>query len=121
MKENKELSALTFSIKVFSIHPTYDQQGTEYVCVEFGYRPPRIPTMVPINTSKEVSDMMEASKSMVNIILPPQLRSQLTNYINRLTIFLTSDEWDNLQQRYTVGDEFKVILRTDGSLLMTKI
>ena len=117
----KELSEIVFSIKVFSIHPAFDQQGTEYICVEFGHKPPKIPTMVPINTSKEVSDMIEASKSMINVIVPPQLRLQLMNYANRLTIFLTTDEWDNLQQRYTVGDEFKVIMRTDESLLMTKI
>ena len=112
---------IVFSLKVFSIRPAFDQQGMEYVCVEFGYKPPKIPTMVPVTTSKEVADMIEASKSMVNVIVPPQLRSQLMNYANRLTIFLTPKEWNNLQQRYTVGDEFKVILRTDGSLLMTKI
>ena len=80
-----------------------------------------MPTMVPLDMSKEVSDMIEASKSMVKVLVPPQLGSQLTSYVNRLTIFLTNDEWDNLQQRYTVGDEFKVMMRTDGSLLMTKI
>lgn len=115
-----KLSETVFSIKVFSIHPTYDQQGTEYVCVEFGYKPPKMPTMVPANVSRDVSDMIEASKSMVQVLVPPQLRSQLTNYVNRLTLFLTPDEWNNLEQRYTVGDEWKVIMRADGSLLMTK-
>ena len=117
----KKLEEIVFSIKVFSIHPAYDQQGTEYVCVEFGYKPPRMPTMVPLDMSKEVSDMIEASKSMMKVLVPLQLGSQLTNYVNRLTIFLTNDEWDNLQQRYTVGDEFKAIMRTDGSLILTKI
>ena len=70
---------------------------------------------------KEVSDMIEASRNMVKVVVPPQLRSQLRNYSNRLTLFLTNDEWDNLEQKYTVGDEFKIILRLDGSLLMTKI
>ena len=117
----KKLSEIVFSIEVFSIHPAYDQQGTEYVCVEFGYRPPRMPTMVPADMPRDVSDMIEASKHMVKVFVSPQLRSQLTNYASRLTIFLTNDEWDNLQQKYTVGDELKVIMRTDGSLLMTKI
>lgn len=121
MKVKKKLSEIVFSIKVFSIHPASDQQGTEYICVEFGVKPPKIPTMVPITSSREVSDMIEASKSMVNIMVPPQLRSQLTRYVSRLTLYLTSDEWNDLQQRYTVGDEFKIILRKDGSLLMTKI
>ena len=117
----KKLNEIVFSIKVFSVHPAYDQQGTEYVCVEFGNKPPRMPTMVPADMPREVSDMLEASKSMVNVIVPPQLRSQLTGYANRLTIFLTTDEWDNLQQKYTIGDEFKVIMGTDGNLLVTKI
>ncbi len=114
------LNETVFSIKVFSIHPAYDQQGTEYVCVEFGYKPPKMPTMIPTNMSRDVSDMIEASKSMVQVLVPPQLRSQLTNYVNRLTLFLTPDEWNNLEQRYTVGDEWKVIMRPDGNLLMTK-
>lgn len=117
----KELSEIVFTVKVFAIHPIYDQQGIEYICVEFGYRPPRIPTMIPSDMPKEVSDIIEASKDMVKVIIPPQLQSQLRNYSNRLTIFLTSDEWDGLQQRYTVGDEFKVVIRPDGSLLMAKI
>ena len=117
----KKLSEIVFSIKVFSIHPAYDHQGTEYVCVEFGCKPLIMPTMVPAGMPRDVSDMIEASKSMMKILVPPQLRSQLTNYANRLTIFLTNDEWNNLQQKYTVGDEFKVIMRTDGSLLMAKI
>ena len=117
----KKLSEIVYTIQVFSVHPAYDQQGTEYVCVEFGYKPPKIPTMVPVDMPKEVSDMIEASKDMVKVIIPPQIRSQLTNYANRLTLFLTRDEWNNLDQRYIVGDEFKVIISADGSLLMTKI
>lgn len=117
----KNLSEIVFTIKVFAIHPAYDAQGVEYVCVELGYRPPRMPTMVPSDMPKEVSDIIEASRDMVKVIVPPQLRSQLTNYANRLTLFLTPDEWESLQQRYTVGDEFRVIIRPDGSLLMTKI
>lgn len=112
---------IVFSAKVYAIHPVYDQQGIEYICVELGYKPPRMPTMVPSTMPKEISDMIEASRNMVKVVVPPQLRSQLRNYSNRLTLFLTNDEWDNLEQKYTVGDEFKLILRLDGSLLMTKI
>ena len=118
---SKELSEIIFLIRVFSIHPAYDQQGTEYVCVELGFKPPRMPTMIPSDMPKEVSDIIEASKDMVKVIVPPQLRTQLMNYANRLTIFLTPEEWENLQKRYTVGDEFKVMIRPDGSLLMTEI
>lgn len=115
------MSGIVFNIKVFAIHPAFDPQGIEYICVEFGYRPPRMPTMVPVDMPKEVADIIEASKDMVKVIVPPQLRSQLTNYANRLTLFLTPEEWDNLQQRYTVGDEFQISIRLDGSLLMAKI
>lgn len=88
--------------------------------MEFGYRPPKVPTMVPLDRSQDVSDMIEASKDMMKILVPPQLRSQQTSYANRLTLFLTGDEWNGLQQRYTVGDEFNVTIRADGSLQMTK-
>lgn len=115
------MSEIVFTIKVFSIHPIYDQQGLEYICVEFGYKPPRMPTMIPSDMPKEVSDIIEASKDMVKVMVPPQLRAQLLSYSNRITLFLTSDEWEALQQRYTVGDEFKIIMRPDGSLLMTKM
>lgn len=117
----KELSEIVFTVKVFAVHPVSDPHGMEYICVELGYRPPRMPMMIPSDVPKEVSDIIQASKDMVRVVIPPQLQSQLTNYTNRLTLFLTSDEWESLQQRYTVGDEFKVIIRPDGSLLMTKI
>lgn len=115
------MSEIVFTVKVFSIHTIYDQQGIEYINIEFGYKPPKMPTMIPSDMPKEVSDIIEASKDMVKVIVPPQLRSQLMNYTNRLTIFLTSEEWDNLQQRYTVGDEFKIEIKPDGNLVMTKI
>jgi hypothetical protein len=115
------LNDVLFTVKVFSIHPVFDHQGAEYISVEFGYKPPKIPTMVPTDVPKEVSDIIDASRDMVKVMVPPQLRSQMVNYANRLTVFLTPDEWNNLEQRYTVGDEFKIIIRPDGSLLMTKI
>ena len=115
-----KLNEIVFIVKVFSIHPVYNQEGMEYICIEFGYKPPKMPTMIPSDMPKEVSDILEASKDMVQIIVPPQLRSQLMNYANRVTIFLAPDEWENLQQRYTVGDEFRVEIKLDGNLTMTK-
>jgi len=115
------MSEIVFHAKVFSIHPTYDQQGTEYVCIELGFKPPKMPTMVPSDVPKEVSDIIQASKDMVKVMVPPQLRSQLINYAKRITIFLAPEEWTNLEKRYTVGDEYKVIIKSDGSLLMTEI
>lgn len=115
------MSEIAFTVKVFSIHPTYDQQGIEYICVELGYRPPRIPTMVSSDTPKEVLDIIEASKDMVKVIVPPQFQSQLRSYASRLTLSLTSDEWEGLLQKYTVGDEFRITIGPEGSLLMTKV
>lgn len=115
------MSEIIFMVKVFSIRPIYDQQGVEYICVELGYKPPKMPIMVPSNVPKEVSDIIAASKDMVRVIVPPQLRTQMMNYSNRLSIFLTTEEWEKLMQKYTVGDEFKVMMRPDGSLLMSTI
>ncbi|MFH0896638.1 MAG: arcadin 1 [Candidatus Bathyarchaeota archaeon] len=115
------MSEIVFNVRVFAIHPVYDPQGMEYVCVELGYRPPRMPMMIPSDMPKEFSDIIQASKDMVRVVVPPQFQSQLTNYANRLTLFLTADEWESLQQRYTVGDEFKVTIRSDGNLLMAKL
>jgi len=115
------MSEIIFMVKVFSVRPIYDQQGAEYISVELGYKPPKMPMMVPSDIPKEVSDIITASKDMVRVIVPPQLRTQMMNYSSRLNIFLTPEEWEKLMQKYTVGDEFKVMMRPDGSLLMSKI
>jgi hypothetical protein len=106
------LGEIFFTVKVTAINPHYDYQGNEYVRIEFGYRPPKIPTMIPTS---------EASRNMVQVMIPPQVRARMRKYTNRLTIYLTVNEWENLQQKYTVGDEFKVILKNDGSIGMTII
>jgi len=114
------LSNITLTVKVVSVHPSYDNQGNEYICIEFGYRPPQIPTMVPSSVPKEISDVLEASRDMVRVIVPPQLQAQMSRYSSRLMLFLTVDEWESLQQKYTVGDMFEVTLKLDGSMEMKK-
>jgi len=114
------LSEVRFTIKVVSIHPSYDAQGNEYVCVEFGFRPPRMPTVVPANVPKEVSDAIRASNEMVRVVVPPQLQAHMHRYANRLTLYLSMDEWESLQQKYTVGDEFEVSVENDGSITMKR-
>ena len=64
--------------------------------------------MVPTSIPKEVSEALEASRNMVQVMIPPQVRAQMRKYTNRLTLYLTINEWENLQQKHTVGDEFKV-------------
>jgi hypothetical protein len=114
------LSDLFFIVKVTAINPHYDSQGNEYVRIELGYRPPKMPTMVPTSVPKEVSEAFEASRNMVQVMVPPQVRAQMRKYTNRVTLYLTTNEWENLQLKYTVGDEFKVILKIDGSIDLVK-
>ena len=65
---------------------------------------------------KEISDMLEASKDVVRVMVPPQFQAHLRNYANRLVLYLTTEEFESLQQRYTVGDEMRVVIKPDGSL-----
>ena len=115
------MSESFFTVKVTAINPHYDYQGNEYVRIEFGYRPPKIPRIIPTSVPKEVSEALEASRSMIQVMIPPQVRAKMRTYTNRLTLYLTTNEWENLQQKYTVGDEFKVILKVDGSISFQKI
>lgn len=115
------MSEISFNAKVTSIHPSYDNQGNEYICIEFGYRPPQIPTMIPTSVPKEVSDMMEASRDLVKVIVPPQMQAQMRMYANRLALYLTTDEWESLQHKYTVSDEYTIMLKSDGSILANKM
>lgn len=115
------MSEITFNVKVTAIHPAYDNQGNEYICIEFGYRPPQIPTMIPTNISREVSDMIDASRDIVKVIVPPQIQAQMRTYANRLALYLTTDEWENLQNKYTVSDEFTVKLKNNASIIVNKL
>jgi len=110
------MAEVSFTAKVVALHTTYDNQGIEYVTIEFAYRPPKMPMIVPTDVPKEVTDMIEASKDMVRVIVPPQFQAQLRNYANRLILCLTTEEFESLQQRYTVGDELKVTIKPDGNL-----
>lgn len=114
------MSEIFFTVKVTAINPNYDYQGSEYIRIEFGYRPLKMPTMVPTSVPRELSDMIEASRDMVQVIVPPQMRAHMRRYADRLTLYLTTDEWNSLQQKYTVGDEFKITLKADGCIDMKK-
>jgi len=115
------MSEITFNAKVTSIHPAYDNQGKEYICIEFGYRPPQMPTMIPTSVPKEVSDIFEASRDAIKVIVPPQLQAQMRTYASRLALYLTTDEWESLQRKYTVSDEFTITLKSDGSITVNKL
>jgi len=115
------LGEIKFTMKVVSLHPTYDSQGNEYISVEFGYRPPKMPTMVPSSVPREVSEAIQTSREMVRVIVPPELQSHLHRYSNRLIIFLSTSEWEQLQYKYTIGDEFEATVKADGSISITRI
>lgn len=114
------MGEISFTVKVIAINPNYDYQGNEYIRIEFGYRPPKIPTMVPTSVPREVSEMIEAGRDMVKVMVPPQMQAHMRRYANRLTLYLTTEEWEGLQQKYTVGCEFEVSLQADGSIDVDK-
>ncbi len=115
------MSEVTFTARVVALHTTFDNHGNEYVTIEFAYRPPRMPTVVPSDMPKEISDMLEASKDVVRVMVPPQFQAHLRNYANRLVLYLTVDEFESLQQKYTVGDEMKFVIKPDGSLTAVRL
>ena len=115
------MSEIDFTARVTALHTTYDNAGNEYVTIEFAYKPPRMPTMVPSDMPKEISDMLEASKDVVRVMVPPQLQAQLRNYANRLILYLTTDEFDRLQQKYTIGDEIRLTIKPDGSINAVRV
>jgi len=115
------LGEVKFTMKVISLRPTYDGQGNEYISVEFGYRPPKMPTMVPSSVPREFSEAIQTSREMVRVIVPPELQSHMYRYSNRLIIFLSTSEWEQLQYKYTIGDEFEATIKADGSISIIRI
>ena len=112
------MSEVVFTAKVTALHVTYDSQGNEYVTIDFAYRPPKMPTMVPSDVPKEVSDMLKATRDMMTTMVPAQ--TYLRDYANRLVLYLTTDEFEKLEQKYTVGDELRVTVKQDGSIVATR-
>jgi len=115
------LSNIKFTMKVVAIRPSFDSQGHEYISVEFGYRPPKMPTMVPSNVPREVSEAIQTGREMVKVIVPPELQSHLRRYTNRLILYLSTTEWDQLEHKYTVGDEFEVEVQQNGNIRINRI
>lgn len=113
------MSEIVFTAKVTALHVTYDTHGNEYVTIDFAYKPPKIPTMMSTDIPKDVSDMIKATREMMTTMVPQQ--TYLRDYANRLILFLTTDEFERLEQKYTVGDELKITVASDGSISATRI
>jgi hypothetical protein len=77
--------------------------------------------MVSSSTPKEISDVIQASRDVVRVMVPPQLQSQISKYAKRLMLFLTLSEWGNLEHKYTVGDMFNVIIESNGNVELKKV
>ncbi len=112
------MSEIIFMAKVTALHVTYDNQGNEYVTIDFAYKPLKMPTMMPTDIPKDVSDMIKATRDMMTTMVPQQ--TYLRDYANRLVLFLTTDEFERLEQKYTVGDELRIMVSPDGSITATR-
>ena len=112
------MSEIVFTAKVTALHVTYDTHGNEYVTIDFAYRPPKIPTMMSTDIPKDVSDMIKATREMMTTMVPQQ--TYLRDYANRLVLFLTTDEFEKLEQKYTIGDELQVAVKSDGSIVASR-
>jgi hypothetical protein len=77
--------------------------------------------MIPTSVPDDVSEMIKASRDVVKVMVPPQLQAQWRTYANRLTLFLTLNEWENLQQKYTVSDEFNLTIQHNGNIVAKKL
>ena len=113
------MSEIVFTAKVTALRITYDAHGNEYVTIDFAYKPPRPPTMVSTDLPKDVSDMIKATRDMMTTMVPQQ--TYLRDYANRLTLFLTTYEFERLEQKYTVGDELRITVTPDGNMSATRI
>lgn len=107
--------SISFVVKVTALHPHFDGQGIEYVCVEFSWKPPSVPNMMPVGVPEEISDIVGGMKQM--IVRMPGMQQQMQKS-PRLVLFLTVEEWMDLLKKYTVGDEFTISLDDSGRLVM---
>lgn len=112
------MNEIIFMAKVTALHMTYDNQRNEYVTINFAYKPFKMPTMTSTDIPKDVSDMIKATKDMMTTMVPQQTHHR--DYANRLVLFLTTDEFDRLEHKYTVGDELKIMVSPDGNITATR-
>lgn len=112
-----DLSRLSFSCKVNSIHPFFDSFGNEFVCVEFAMEAKRPPSVVsmPTDVPEEVSMVMPIISQI------PKMFPQSKIYSNRLILYFTTQEWNRLQRKYQFGDEVEVAVDHKGLIQVTPI
>lgn len=110
----RELS-VKFDCKVTSIHPAFDANGNEYICVEFAYESAQQPTVftMPPDAPAEAQAFLPLLQSIPKTLLRPP-----KTYSNRLVIYITPEEWEKLPTTYRVGDVFNVSIEQNGELTL---
>lgn len=114
------LNTITIICKVISIHPFFDSNRNEYVCIEFGIEMPKPPTVVsmPSNIPKEVSSVIPILTQIPKIFGQTKTYDK---YSNRLILFLTKSEWESLSRKYQYGDEVELRIEKDGTIHLVPI
>ena len=109
--------SVKFECKVTSIHPAFDPNGNEYVCVEFAYESAQQPMVftLPPEAPPEAQAFLPLLQSIPKAFLRPP-----KTYSNRLVIYLTPEEWERLPTPYKVGDVFSVSIDQGGSITVTQ-
>lgn len=105
--------SVKFDCKVTSIHPAFDQNGNEYVCVEFSYESTQQPVVftLPQDAPPEMQALLPILQSIPRTLLRPP-----KTYSNRLVIYLTPEEWERLPSPYKVGDVFTITIDQSGTI-----
>lgn len=112
----KNRTTIILKIRVVAINQNLDEFGIEYICIEFGCKPLKIPVMIPPDIPKEMENI---AKMAVRMMPPPQTGTRRT-HSGRMFLRLTVNEWEDLEQRYTVGDEFTITVLPNGELVMKR-
>ncbi len=107
---------ISFVVKVTSVGQHLDMQGIEYVCVEFSWKPPSIPRMMPVGTPEDVSQLIGGLQIVVKEI--PGMHQMMGRGSPRLVLFLTLEEWSDLSRKFTIRDSFTISLDENGRLVM---
>lgn len=105
--------SVRFDCKVTAIHPAFDQNGNEYVCVEFAHEAAQQPLVftLPPDAPPEAQAFLPLLQSIPRALLRPP-----KTYSNRLVIYFTTEEWERLPTPYKVGDVFTVTVDSSGTI-----
>lgn len=106
------MGEITIGCRVNSIRPINDPYGNEFVCVEFAMESQKPPALIqfPKDVPQEVSAMIPIISQI------PKMFPQVTAYTNRLTLLLTTAEWERLQRKFQFGEEAEIKVENNGEI-----